>query len=270
MKRRRKRRKGADADKSYFAIDSPPDYLQCTQATLSIPRLFRGDGGRRAETLEAVRNSRERFLTRCSSRCPASTGPGRGYAATVRFGLWEDMIAKPAPIRSCLRCGRVSLRQRQALASKGRIDEAKTHACSVARLAAACRRTPAGSNRAKMCSRWPPRWYRRASQSAGHHPMRPFLSCVRPLRRRHPRVDEPKDWFFPVRQVLGAELMAAGRAPMRKRLPKDLEQNPANGWSLFGLQRRYARRTKRMPRPRSSANPCGVEDADVDVDGVRE
>ena len=40
-----------------------------------------------------------------------------------------------------------------------------------------------------------------------------------------------------MRQLLGAELMAAGRAAEAEAVyRKDLELNPANGWSLFGLQ----------------------------------
>jgi tetratricopeptide (TPR) repeat protein len=48
--------------------------------------------------------------------------------------------------------------------------------------------------------------------------------------------DEPADWFFPVRHLLGAELLRAGRAAEAKRVYlEDLRRNPDNGWSLFGL-----------------------------------
>jgi tetratricopeptide (TPR) repeat protein len=48
--------------------------------------------------------------------------------------------------------------------------------------------------------------------------------------------DEPKNWFFPARQLLGAALLrdgAAGDAEHTYR--EDLRENPANGWSLYGL-----------------------------------
>jgi Flp pilus assembly protein TadD len=48
--------------------------------------------------------------------------------------------------------------------------------------------------------------------------------------------DEPKDWLFPARHLLGAELLQAGKAPEAERVYReDLRQNPANGWSLYGL-----------------------------------
>jgi tetratricopeptide (TPR) repeat protein len=47
---------------------------------------------------------------------------------------------------------------------------------------------------------------------------------------------EPPPWYFPTRQALGAVLLDAGRAADAEAVyRKDLEQYPANGWSLFGL-----------------------------------
>ena len=48
--------------------------------------------------------------------------------------------------------------------------------------------------------------------------------------------DEPPAWYMPIRQRLGAILLAAGR-PVRaeKVYREDLARRPENGWSLFGL-----------------------------------
>jgi tetratricopeptide (TPR) repeat protein len=47
---------------------------------------------------------------------------------------------------------------------------------------------------------------------------------------------EPPPWYFPVRQSLGAELLAAGRAKEAEVVYReDLKRNPENGWSLHGL-----------------------------------
>lgn len=49
--------------------------------------------------------------------------------------------------------------------------------------------------------------------------------------------NEPKDWFYPVRESLGAELMATGDAAgAEKVFREDLVQNPRNPRSLFGLR----------------------------------
>jgi len=47
---------------------------------------------------------------------------------------------------------------------------------------------------------------------------------------------EPPDWYFPVRESLGAALLAAGKAQDAEAVfRKDLEQHPRNPRSLFGL-----------------------------------
>ena len=52
------------------------------------------------------------------------------------------------------------------------------------------------------------------------------------------RYNEPPTWHYPVRQSLGAVLLAAGRpAEAESVYREDLRRNPENGWSLFGLAR---------------------------------
>jgi tetratricopeptide (TPR) repeat protein len=48
--------------------------------------------------------------------------------------------------------------------------------------------------------------------------------------------DEPPDWFYPTRESLGAALLKARRGEEAERVFRtDLERNPRNGRSLFGL-----------------------------------
>ncbi|NET33377.1 MAG: tetratricopeptide repeat protein [Cyanothece sp. SIO1E1] len=48
--------------------------------------------------------------------------------------------------------------------------------------------------------------------------------------------DEPADWYQPVRQFLGAALLAADRPTEAETVyQQDLARYPQNGWSLFGL-----------------------------------
>jgi len=47
---------------------------------------------------------------------------------------------------------------------------------------------------------------------------------------------EPPPWYFPVRQALGAVLLAAGNPKAAEAVYReDLARNPNNGWSLYGL-----------------------------------
>ncbi len=49
--------------------------------------------------------------------------------------------------------------------------------------------------------------------------------------------DEPPPWHSPVRQMLGAVLLASGRIVEAEAVYRaDLERFPENGWSLYGLR----------------------------------
>lgn len=49
--------------------------------------------------------------------------------------------------------------------------------------------------------------------------------------------NEPPDWYFPVRHLLGAMLLDAGRPNEAEVVySADLRRNPENGYSLFGLK----------------------------------
>ncbi len=57
--------------------------------------------------------------------------------------------------------------------------------------------------------------------------------------------DEPPVWFYPVRESLGAALLAAGRAAEAERVFRDdLVKHPRNARSLFGLQAALAKQGK--------------------------
>lgn len=59
------------------------------------------------------------------------------------------------------------------------------------------------------------------------------------------RYDEPPPWHHPVRQILGAVLLQAGRAADAERVYReDLKHFPENGWSLFGLEKSLAAQGK--------------------------
>jgi tetratricopeptide (TPR) repeat protein len=49
--------------------------------------------------------------------------------------------------------------------------------------------------------------------------------------------DEPPDWYYPVRETLGAALLAQGDAAgAEAAFREDLARNPRNGRSLYGLE----------------------------------
>ncbi len=82
---------------------------------------------------------------------------------------------------------------------------------------------------------------------------------------------EPKDWYLPPRQVLGAILLEAGQAGKAEQAYRqDLLYHPQNGWSLFGLARSL--REQKKNREADSVNLQFEEvwaDADVALTGSR-
>jgi len=51
------------------------------------------------------------------------------------------------------------------------------------------------------------------------------------------KYDEPEDWFFPVRESMGAALLISGDAAgAEKVFRQDLDRHPRNPRSLFGLE----------------------------------
>ena len=72
---------------------------------------------------------------------------------------------------------------------------------------------------------------------------------------------EPPAWYFPIRHLLGAELLAADRAEEAAAIyRKDLEQYPANGWSIAPascLPASVASRARSCRRRTSRLASCG-------------
>ncbi|HYM27960.1 MAG TPA: hypothetical protein VET66_07405, partial [Steroidobacteraceae bacterium] len=70
--------------------------------------------------------------------------------------------------------------------------------------------------------------------------------------------NEPADWYFPTRHLLGAQLLIAGRAAEAEGVYReDLRRNPHNGWALYGL----AAALKREGRAAAAARTRGEAEA---------
>jgi tetratricopeptide (TPR) repeat protein len=196
--------------------------------------------GRKAETLAAVQS----VVAAVPLDALLAVGDSgwrltQQYAALVRFGLWDEAIAlgAPDPRAPGLTAGYLFSRG-VALAARGRLQEARAVLAQLRQLAA---RVP-------------------ADMQAGLNTLHDVLDVAQPvvaariaateqrndealrlLRQAVTAQDrlahgEPADWFFPARHLLGAQLLIAGRAADAERVYReDLERNPANGWSLYGL-----------------------------------
>jgi tetratricopeptide (TPR) repeat protein len=163
------------------------------------------------------------------------------YQALVRFGRWQEMVDEPAPGEELpFATALWHYARGVALANLGRIDEAEDELAALE--AAKSNEAFEGLVMASFAS---------AEQNldmatgilsaaiAGAKGDRAEaiaqLEAAIAIQDSLPYI-EPPAWYFPIRQLLGPELLANGQAEAAEAVyRKDLEQYPANGWSLFGL-----------------------------------
>ena len=235
-------RRGVAADLAYLKAVSAPDYyplmyLAHNYAFLAYSAAMEG---RKAETLDAVASAAAAMpLGRVLAMGDSGWSLTPQYAALVRFGLWDEMIAvlPPAPGAPGLTAGYLYARG-VALAARGRLEEARRTLGELEALAATVPAdTMAGFNTLRdILAVAAPVVAARIAASDGH-----AAEAVRSLERAvtaedRLAYDEPADWFFPVRHILGAQLLESGQPAQAERVyRRDLERNPANGWSLYGL-----------------------------------
>jgi tetratricopeptide (TPR) repeat protein len=235
-------RQGAIADLTYASQAQPPDYypVMYTAHNYQFLAYAAAMEGRRAETITAVDNSRKSVSDAMLAEMPGCDWyVAESYSARVRFGLWSELLALPAPNPKLTALSSGFLYARGlAQAATGQLTEArstlqKLHATAVGPLA----QVAAGQNTLGDVLAIAIPIVEARIATAEHR----SADAVRLLREAVEREDrlaynEPKDWFFPVRHLLGAELLRAGAPVDAERVYlQDLEQNPSNGWSLFGL-----------------------------------
>lgn len=157
----------------------------------------------------------------------------------ARFSKWDDILAQPAPPADLrYTTGIWHYTRGLAYTARGKLDSAAVERDRLVAIEAA---TPAG-------------------QMLNLNPAKPVLgiavahlkgemaakegrtgTAVSLLNRAIAAEDEltyaePPEWYLPIRQRLGAVLLAAGRpAQAEKAFRADLARRPENGWSLHGL-----------------------------------
>jgi len=132
-------RKGVSADLVYFAMTKPLDYyVMYTAHNYQFLAFSAAMEGRRAETIEAARQSRALV-----SDDMLLTTPGTDwyvaelYVAMVRFGMWDEILAEPVPNPKLTGLtGAYRYAKATALAAKGRIDDAKAELMELEKVAA--------------------------------------------------------------------------------------------------------------------------------------
>ncbi|HKY92655.1 MAG TPA: hypothetical protein VJM11_16520 [Nevskiaceae bacterium] len=157
----------------------------------------------------------------------------------VRFGRWDDILAATPPDEKyAVWTGIHRFAHAYALAAKGQLETAEAELKAfddyTARLPADL---AAGYNSAKdVLGVGSLLVAARIAQGKGDKAKAVALLTDAVAREDKLSYDEPADWFFPVRHLLGAALLDAGKAKQAEAVYReDLKRNPSNGWALFGL-----------------------------------
>lgn len=163
------------------------------------------------------------------------------YWAMVRFGAWDRILADAGPVyETAFTKGVWHFARAMAFIATGDLDRAETElAALVAVLGDSSLKgqTTFSTNTGEAILRIAPEVV--AGELAARR--RDWDRALRHLERAVRYEDsliyqEPPDWPAPVRQNLGAVLLAAGRPDEAETVYwEDLRRNPGNGWSLFGL-----------------------------------
>jgi tetratricopeptide (TPR) repeat protein len=197
--------------------------------------------GRKAATLRAVETSSgDAALERALASGDSGWLLTPRYAALVRFGLWDELIAlgPPADSRAPGLSAGYLYGRGVALAARGRLDEARATLAELERLGASVAPDArAGANRLRDLVRVAAPIVA-ARIAASEYAATDAVTALERAVEAEDRLAaaQPPDWFFPVRDLLGAQLLIAGHALEAEGVYReDLRRNPGNGWALYGL-----------------------------------
>ncbi|MDX1968118.1 MAG: hypothetical protein SFV23_13165 [Planctomycetaceae bacterium] len=170
------------------------------------------------------------------------------YELHIRFGRWDEMLAEAEP-RAILPIARTLRRYARGVAFAAKHHLAEARAEQKRFLAAKAELPPEAmfvQNRAADVLAIAEKMldgeilYRDGQVAEGIAALQEAVA-----REDRLRYIEPPDWIQPVRHVLGATLMDAGRfADAEAVFREDLKRHPHNGWSLHDLARSLQKQGK--------------------------
>jgi tetratricopeptide (TPR) repeat protein len=162
------------------------------------------------------------------------------YFAMARFGAWDEILAEPAPPKEfAYTTAMWHYARGLAFAGKGKIDDATAErkALDDGATGVAADLMVGPNNKAPAITKLASQILAGAIASArGDHDeaIRDYTEAVR--MQDALGYDEPPSWYYPVRETLGAELLAHKKDAMAEAVYRDdLKRNPDNPRSLYGL-----------------------------------
>lgn len=158
----------------------------------------------------------------------------------VRFGMWDKMLAEPKPdIDSMYMTGIWHYGRALAFIHSGQIAKAREELLPLVKTkeAMAVLDHYIGFSTADALLTIAEEVVRGELNFAEGNTWKALARLERAVRLEDGLLyNEPPDWYFPVRQFLGAMLLDAGRPGEAEVVySADLRKNPENGYSLYGL-----------------------------------
>jgi tetratricopeptide (TPR) repeat protein len=180
------------------------------------------------------------------------------YYVFLRFSKWDEILALPAPAASLpLTTAMWHYARAVAMAAKadsaGARSEQQRFVEAVAKIPA---ETPVGvlNTAGQMFAVARPLLAGRIAAAGGDATGAIELYRTAVAAEDALTYDEPPTWYYPVRETLGAALVAHGdAAEAEKVFRKDLEYNPRNGRSLFGLWQSLEAQGRKTEAARAAA-----------------
>jgi len=176
---------------------------------------------------------------------------GLQYAMAVRCGRWDDMLAFRDPQAHTNALKAFWLYGRGlALAARGHLDEAESIRKQLAALEAATPKDeifmpPVQNHCAQIFHLAGDILGARIASAKGDR-----MAAINLLRdavanQDQLLYDEPADWYYPVRESLGGLLLQSGDSKAAEQVfREDLERNPRNPRSLYGLAESLTRQNR--------------------------
>ena len=235
--------RAVQADRAYFETAAPSPIYRMMYYPHNLDFVWHAASmeGRSAEAIRAARDfAASTPPGMAAEMSDMETAPAAPIAVLVRFGRWDEILREPAPPAAMPYVTGVWRYARGvALSATGRPEDAAREL----RELEAIRRTVPPERTVAGFFKTQDLLLLAAETLAGEIALRGgdasaaarhFAEAVK-VQDGH-WFTEPPPWYFPVRQSLGAALLAAGRpAEAEAVYREDLKQNRDNGWSLFGL-----------------------------------
>ncbi|MGE0821860.1 MAG: hypothetical protein AB7G75_09910 [Candidatus Binatia bacterium] len=235
--------RAVEVDEAYIEKEQPTGLYPMMYYPHNIDFLWaaRHMEGRSREAIAAARRLAARTTPEVAREAPPlEAWTAMPLCALVRFGKWDEILTEPRPPKDLVYMTAIWHYARAlAFVRQDKVADAKKEFAQLETIANEmdAERAIMGRNTAKNLLAIATHIV--AGEIAAKEEK--IDSAITHLEQAVQVQDdltytEPPPWYYPVRQSLGAVLLAAGKnAAAEQVYRKDLEKNPDNGWSLYGL-----------------------------------